>query len=65
MSSGSACHSGSASGGGVLNAVGCPLEYQMGTFRLSVGHYSTREEIETAAELIADSIQHELNMNQK
>lgn len=65
MSSGSACHSGSASGGGVLNAVGCPLEYQMGTFRLSVGHYSTCEEIETAAELIADSIQHELNMNQK
>lgn len=61
MSSGSACHSGSASGGGVLNAVGCPIEYQMGTFRLSVGHYSTRKEIENAAELIVDAIEAELN----
>lgn len=64
MSSGSACHSGSASGGGVLNAVGCPLQYQMGTFRLSVGHYSTREEIETAAGLIVNAIETELNKKQ-
>jgi cysteine desulfurase len=51
-STGAACHSGSTRLSGTLAAMGLPLEVARGTVRLSLGWYTTEEEIERAAELL-------------
>lgn len=51
-SAGAACHSDDIKISSVLEAMGVPVEYAMGTLRLSVGRFTTMEEIEKALELI-------------
>jgi cysteine desulfurase len=47
-SAGAACHSDQVEVSSVLEAMQVPLEYAMGTVRLSVGRYTTPEEIDQA-----------------
>jgi cysteine desulfurase NifS len=51
-SAGAACHSDKVEVSSVLEAMRVPLEYAMGTVRLSVGRYTTQEEIDRALEEI-------------
>jgi cysteine desulfurase len=51
-STGSACHSGTDDVSPTLHALGMTAEQARGTLRLSVGWYTSTEEIERAAELI-------------
>ena len=51
-STGSACHEGKISQSPVLCAMGVPPELGRGAVRLSVGRFSTDEEIDRAAELL-------------
>jgi cysteine desulfurase NifS/selenium donor protein len=51
-SAGAACHSDSVEISSVLQAMGVPLEYAMGTVRFSTGRFTTAEEIESALEEI-------------
>jgi cysteine desulfurase NifS len=51
-SAGAACHSDQVEVSSVLAAMRVPLEYAMGTIRLSVGRYTTSEEIDQALEEI-------------
>ena len=55
-SAGSACHATEADApvhlSHVLAAMGVPVEWGMGTLRLSVGRYSTDAEVDEAAEVI-------------
>jgi cysteine desulfurase len=51
-STGSACHEGSISQSPVLCAMGVPPEIGKGAVRLSVGRFTTQEEIDHAAEVI-------------
>ena len=45
---GAACHSDAVKISATLDAMNIPLEYALGTLRLSVGKYTTEEEIKTA-----------------
>lgn len=40
----------------VLKAMQVPLEFALGTLRLSFGRHSTVQEIESAADIIADTV---------
>jgi cysteine desulfurase len=51
-STGSACHEGSITQSPVLCAMGVPPEIGKGTVRLSVGRFTTQEEIDRAAKVI-------------
>jgi cysteine desulfurase len=51
-STGSACHEGSITQSPVLCAMGVPPEIGKGAVRLSVGRFTTEEEIERAAEIL-------------
>ena len=51
-STGSACHSGTDDVSPTLHAIGMTAEQARGTIRLSIGWYTSGEEIERAAELI-------------
>jgi cysteine desulfurase len=51
-STGSACHSGSESISPTLAAMGVPTEIARGTIRLSLGWYTTEDEIDRAASLL-------------
>jgi len=51
-STGSACHAGSTEPSSVLLEMGLSRELALGALRLTLGRWSTREEIDTAAELI-------------
>lgn len=62
ISAGSACHSGSAAGGSVLQGIGCPVDLQGGTFRVSVGHFTTIKDVRNAATILSNAIKEELNM---
>jgi cysteine desulfurase len=55
-STGSACHEGSTDPSPVLMAMGFSRERALGAMRLTVGRWSTEEEIERAAILLAKSI---------
>jgi len=48
-SAGAACHSDGISISHVLQAMSVPAEYAMGTLRLSVGRFTTSEEIDIAS----------------
>ena len=51
-SAGAACHSDHVDVSSVLQAMHVPLEYAMGTIRLSVGRFTTAEEIDQALDAI-------------
>jgi cysteine desulfurase len=51
-SAGAACHTTQASVSSVLRAMDVPLEYAVGTLRLSTGRHTTEEEVRKAAGLI-------------
>ena len=53
-SSGAACHAGSTEPSGVLLAMGISREWALGALRLTLGQWSTPEEIDTAAQLIVE-----------
>ena len=40
----------------VLKAIHCPLSFAIGTLRLSVGRYTTKEDVEKAAEVIIAAV---------
>ena len=56
-SAGAACHSDRVDVSSVLEAMKVPLEYAMGTIRLSVGRYTTADEIDLAVEIIALAVE--------
>lgn len=56
-SAGAACHSESVEISPTLKAMGVPLEYAMGTIRLSTGRNTTAEEIDSAIEKISTAAQ--------
>ena len=49
-SAGAACHSDRVDVSSVLEAMGVPLEYAMGTIRFSVGRFTTGDEVDRAVE---------------
>ena len=55
-SAGAACHSEQVDVSSVLEAMRVPLEYAMGTVRLSVGRYTTAAEIDQAVSEIAEAV---------
>ncbi len=55
-STGSACHEGSTDPSPVLMAMGLSRERALGAMRLTLGRWSTEEEVERAARLLAKSI---------
>ncbi len=55
-SAGAACHSDQVTLSAVLQAMGTPPDYAMGTLRLSVGRMTTAQEIDTAVEVIAQAV---------
>ncbi|MGZ6365275.1 MAG: cysteine desulfurase family protein [Ktedonobacteraceae bacterium] len=55
-STGSACHAGSTDPSPVLMAMGLSRERALGAMRLTLGRWTTEEEIERAARLLAKSI---------
>lgn len=62
ISAGSACHSGGTAGGSVLEGIGCPEDLQRGTFRVSVGHFTTIQDIHSAASILSNAIKEELHL---
>jgi len=56
-STGSACHAGSTEPSAVLLAMGLARERALGALRLSLGRWSTEEEVDEAARLIVRSVQ--------
>lgn len=54
-STGSACHSGQPQVSPVLEAMGVPPEWALGAVRLSVGRWSTIEEVDLAARMLIDA----------
>lgn len=54
-SPGSACHSGSTKISPVLSAMGVAHEYALGAIRLSLGKYTTEDEIDAIAEALCTS----------
>jgi cysteine desulfurase len=55
-STGAACHEGSGDLSGVLKAMGLSREQGFGAVRLSLGRFTTSEQIETAAEVLAAKV---------
>lgn len=53
-STGAACHAGSTEPSGVLLAMGLNREWALGALRLTLGRWSTSEEIEMAGKLIVE-----------
>ena len=59
-SAGAACHTTQASVSSVLRAMDVPLEYAVGTLRLSTGRHSTEAEMAAAAEVILAAVREEM-----
>ncbi|MDE2779840.1 MAG: cysteine desulfurase family protein [Chloroflexota bacterium] len=55
-SAGAACHSDRVEVSHVLEAMGVPTDYAMGTLRFSTGRFTTRDEIERAVSEVAGEI---------
>jgi cysteine desulfurase len=53
---GTACHEGSTEPSAVLLAQGIERARALGALRLSLGHWSTRDEVEQAAHLLAQTV---------
>jgi len=56
ISAGAACHSGQEKGSGVLEAMHVPVDYQLGTLRISLGRFCDEVLIEQAAIILIDRI---------
>lgn len=56
-SAGAACHADRIDVSAVLKAMNLPIEYAMGTIRLSVGRYTTEDEIDRAVREIAEVVE--------
>lgn len=56
-SAGAACHADQVTVSAVLSAMGVPLDFAMGTVRLSVGKFTTQAEVDTAIQCIAEAVQ--------
>ena len=56
-SAGAACHSGTVQISDVLKAMAVPLDWAMGTLRLTTGKMTTAEEVEKAARVICAAVQ--------
>ena len=55
---GAQCHTGGKQQvSAILTAMGVPMEFALGTLRLSVGRHTTLEEVERAAALIVAAAQ--------
>ena len=54
-STGSACHSGTTQASGTLASLGLAPQHVQGTVRLSVGWYTSEEEVDRAANLLLDA----------
>jgi cysteine desulfurase len=54
-STGSACHSGATKMSATLEAIGLSPDVAKGTVRLSVGWYTTEDEVDRAAEMLIDA----------
>ena len=57
-SAGAACHSDRVELSHVLEAMRVPTEYAMGTLRLTVGRYTTEDEIDRAIAEIIEVVAH-------
>jgi cysteine desulfurase len=55
-SAGAACHSGDIDISTVLTAMKVPIEYAMGTIRLSTGRMTTEAEVDNAISWITDAV---------
>eukprot|EP00898_Chlorokybus_atmophyticus_P001688 jgi/Chlat1/251/Chrsp1S03050 len=55
-SAGSACHAGTSTVSSVLKAMNVPVEFALGTLRLSTGKPTTQAEVTEAARIIAQSV---------
>jgi cysteine desulfurase len=55
-SAGAACHADRVDVSAVLEAMGVPLEYAMGTVRFSVGKMTTEAEIDAAVEVVSAAV---------
>ena len=55
-SAGAACHAGVVEVSAVLEAMGVPVEWAMGTVRFSVGRATSTEEIDQAVEVVVDAV---------
>jgi cysteine desulfurase len=55
-STGSACHEGNTEPSDVLTAMGIPRERALGALRLTMGRWTTREEVERASTLLVQAI---------
>ncbi len=55
-SAGAACHADSVTVSPVLEAMAVPLDYAMGTLRLSVGRFTTADEVDAAVDSIAGAV---------
>lgn len=55
-SAGAACHSGEVSVSHVLSAMNIPTEWARGTLRLSVGRFTTGDEVARAVEVIVEAV---------
>jgi cysteine desulfurase len=55
-SAGSACHADRTTVSHVLEAMHVPMEYAVGTLRLSVGRMTTPEEIDRAVKILAEAV---------
>ena len=56
-SAGAACHSGDVQVSHVLRAMNVPLEWAKGTLRLSVGRFTTRDDVDRAGEIMVNTIE--------
>ena len=54
-STGAACHSGTVKGSATLNAIGASPQQAAGTVRLSLGWYTSEEEVDRASSLLIDA----------
>ena len=57
VSAGAACHSSDRKGSGVLDAMNVPLQYQLGTIRLSLGRFCEESDVHHASDILIKRIQ--------
>lgn len=62
-STGAACHGGISVLSGVLSAMGLSRERNLGAVRFSIGQWTTRDEINQAAKLVAEYVAKSVNNN--
>lgn len=61
ISSGSACSSGALKSSHVLTSLGFDKKRAMGTLRISLGRYNTKEEIDKFVNILSEAVSHERN----